>query len=326
MESMKFRTLHSRAKAALVNAHLPSKRLFLFYALGLVLPTLVIEGLYCCLLPLCSTGYPLSFGNFDAILISANGTLNFLFSLFQIFWSYSLTVCLLKVSRNAAWNTDNLKDGFRLWKRVIGAVFFRSLRLFLLAIVASMAAYILAIFLLGILPTAILIVLVIAVMTAIIVPGWYSLWAVPYLAVDSEGVPAVALCGLSARLMRGKRKSVFFLELHYIWYELLFGLLSSFSTIYSLTQIDLPAVFQSIDWMSPNAMEMLSEAFSVPTPLGVFPWTLLVLLVHCALSFLYYIWKYGEIQMTYTMAYNAIVEDQMPKDRPQLDVPSEIED
>lgn len=321
MESMKFSTLHKRAKAALESAHLPSKRLFLFYALGLVLPTLVIEGLYYCLLPLCSTGYPLSSGNFDAILISANGTLNFLFTLFQIFWGYSLTVCLLKISRNAAWSTDNLKDSFRLWKRVIGAVFFRSLRLFLLAIVASMAAYILAIFLLGILPPAILIVLVIAVMAAILVPGWYSLWAVPYLAVDSEGIPAMALCGLSRRLMQGKRKNVFFLELHYIWYELLFGLLSSFPTIYSLTQIDFPALLQSIDWTSPNAAEMLSEALSVPTPLGVFPWTLLVLLAQCALSFLYYIWKYGEIQMTYTMAYNAIVEDQMPKDRPQLDAP-----
>lgn len=323
MESMKFHTLHSRAKAALESASLPPKRLFLIFALGLALPSLVIDGLYYCLFPFCSNGGPLDSGNYEAILISANGTLNFLFSLFRIFWSYSLTVCLLKISRQAECGTDNLKDGFHLWKRVIGAVFFMTLRIFLLVLISSLLTSFLTVMLLDLLHPAALGLLILAVLAVVLVPGLYSLWAVPYLAVDSEGVPAVALCGLSQRLMRGNRKSVFLVQLHFVWYDLAFGLLSSLPAILSMAKLDLPTLLQTIDWTSAEAVETLSAALAAPVS---FPWNLLILLAQCVLAFLYYIWKYGEIQMTYTMAYNAIVEAQMPKDQQQLPDPGQADD
>ena len=291
MEKLRGRDLHRQAKDALKNAKFPPRRFVLWFALGLVLTN--------CLLSLLSIGVDLVTEKMSSLaslktrnlLYSLDTTLSVAFGIAQLFWNYSLTVFALRVSRGEDFSLDTLWDGFRLWKRALGATFWPGLRI--IGVYFLMSFGLAMLYLMS--SDFFLIVGSVAMVIGLMVYA-YGFWMVPYLALDHVGIPTAALPVMSRRAMNGRKWQIFLIQLRFLWFTILWSLVQILPDLYSLSKVtDFSALLTD-----PTTLPTLSVgqqlAFRAVQTVG------LILLS---------LWKQGEISVTYACAYNKILEGRM---------------
>ena len=291
MKKLQGRDLHRQAKDALKNAKFPARRFVLWFALGLVLTN--------CLLGLLSIGVDLMTDKMSTLaslktrnlLYSLSTTLSVAFGVAQLFWNYSMMAFALRVSRNEDYSLDTLWDGFRLWKRALGATFWPGLRI--------VGAYFLMSFglaLLYLLGSGFLLAVGSAAMVFGLLVYAYGFWMVPYLALDNTAVPTMALPAMSRGAMNGRKWQVFLVQLRFLWFTVLWSLVQALPDLYALSRVT--------DYSALLADPTSFPVLSVGQQLGflAFQTVALVLLA---------LWKQGEISVTYACAYNRILEDRM---------------
>ncbi len=292
MEKLRGRDLHRQAKDALKHAKFPPRRFVLWFALGLILTN--------CLLSLLSIGVDLMTENMSTLaslktrnlLYSLDTTLSLAFSVAQLFWNYSMTVFALKVSRNEDYSLDTLWDGFRLWKRALGATFWPGLRI--LGMYFLMGFGLILLYLVG--SDFLLAVGSLALVIGLVVYA-YGFWMVPYLALDNLAIPTVALPVMSRRAMAGRKWQIFLVQLRFLWFTLLWSLLQLLPDLYSLSKVtDFSALLADPTLALPSLSLRAQLVFLAVQTLGLF---------------LLSLWKQGEISTTYACAYNKILEDRM---------------
>lgn len=288
MEKLRGRDLHRQAKDALKNAAFPPRRFILWYALGLMLTS--------CLLSLLSIGVDSLTDEMSTLaslktrnlLYSLSTTLSVVFGVAQLFWSYSMMVFALRVSRREDFSLDTLWDGFRLWKRALGATIWPALRL--LGVYLLMA---LGLMLLVFLEFEYLIAVGAVAMVIGLVAYAYNFWAVPYLALDNTAIPTVALPAMSCGAMKGWKWQIFLVQLRFLWYTILWALVQALPDLYALTKVT--------DYAALLADPTTLPALSAGQQLGFLAFQTLALILLA-------LWKQGEISVTYACAYNKILE------------------
>lgn len=291
MEKLRGRDLHRQARNALKNAKFPPRRFVLWFALGLVLTN--------CLLSLLSIGVDLMTDQMSTLaslktrnlLYSFSMTLSVAFSIAQLFWNYSMTVFAVRVSRGEEFSLDTLWDGFRLWKRALGAAFWPGLRI--IGVYFLMSFCLATLYLLS--SEFFLVVGGVAMVIGLAVYA-YGFWMVPYLALDHVGIPTAALPAMSRSAMNGRKWQVFLLQLRFLWFTLAWGLVQALPDLYALSKVtDFSALLTD-----PASLPVLSPG----QQLGFLALQTLALILLA-------LWKQGEISVTYACAYNKILEDRM---------------
>lgn len=291
MEKLRGRDLHRQAKDALKNAKFPPRRFVLWFALGLVLTN--------CVLSLLSIGIDLMTDQMSTLaslktrnlLYSLSTTLSVAFSVAQLFWNYSMTVFALRVSRGEDYSLDTLWDGFRLWKRALGATFWPGLRILGMYFLLSFGLVLL--YLMG--SDFLLAVGSVALVFGLLVYA-YGFWMVPYLALDNTAVPTAALPAMSRSAMNGRKWQVFLVQLRFLWFTILWSLVQALPDLYALSKVtDFSALLAD-----PTTLPVLP----VSRQLGFLAFQTLALILLA-------LWKQGEISVTYACTYNKILKGRM---------------
>lgn len=291
MEKLRGRELHRQAKAALKDGAFPPKRFILWYVLALVLSNFLLSLLSMAIDQAADGMSSLTSLQSRNLLLSLETTLSLAFTVAQIFWNYSLTVFALRVSRRQDYSLDTLLDGFRLWKRALGSLFWPGLRIFGMYLLMTFAVAML--YLLG---SDLLMVVGLAASVVGILVYAYGFWMVPYLALDNLAIPTAALPAMSRSAMQGRKWQIFLVQLRFLWYGVLWSLIQSLPDLWALTKVTDFSVLAA----DPTALPSLTLTEQ-----------LIFLAVRTVLPLILALWKQDVISVTYACAYNKILEDRM---------------
>lgn len=270
---MDYQTLRHAAKDSMNKAPYNPKKLALLHILAIIALSLLLTVVNFFLSRgVNSTSGIGGLGN-RAIWETAQVSLSLVNLVITPMWSIGFLAVALRTARWSNAEPGDLLDGFRHWGTVLRLYLLQFLIYMLVAFACSQVATILYSFtpfieelsqialqttaagqsgeldLLALMPSLIPMYIIFFVLFAIVAIPLFYRFRMSFFAVAEGEQSARRALGISTRLMRGKRVSLFKLDLHFWWYygaQLLLAALGYAGTILDLTGLTLPVSRQVV--------------------------------------------------------------------------------
>lgn len=264
---MDYQTLRQAAKDSLKKAPCNPKKLAFLHVGALLLLSLLLTAINFFLARGVNSAAGIANLGTRSVLETAQVILSLVNLVVTPMWSIGFLAVALRTARWSNAEPRDLLDGFRHWGTVLRLYLLQFLIYMLVAIACSQVATILYSFtpfieelsqialqttaagqsgeldLLALMPSLIPIYIIFLILFAIVAIPLFYRFRMSFFAVAEGERSARRALGISSRLMRGKRFSLFRLDLHFWWYygaHLLLAVLASVGTVLQLTGISLP--------------------------------------------------------------------------------------